>query len=127
MVSVRSLFFLTFYEKILRVFKIILYYYYPQLSKLSLLWFLWASELSCCTNHDWIYVSRKDSYSCLSSTCLYSWHIWMNRSIVFLSEFWVWMGWSWNLPYSATPFYYGALVCVVCCISGIWIYLYHEW
>ena len=56
-ISLRSLFFLTFCEKMLRIFKIMLYYY-SQLSKLSLLWFLWAFELSCCTNHDWICVSR---------------------------------------------------------------------
>ena len=57
-VSVKSLFFLIFCKKILRVFKIILYHH-PQLSKLSLLWFPRALELSCYANHDWICVFKE--------------------------------------------------------------------
>lgn len=101
-----------------KVFKII-FYLYPQMSKLSWLEFLWALVTSCCAIYNWTCVSKTDNCNCSSSSLPYSWCTWMNECTVFLSWSWVWMGLSWSLLYSTIPYLCDAQVCVIYCTSGI--------
>ena len=95
MISVKTLFFLTFCEKIFRLF-LIISCYHPWLGGLSWSWFPWFLVLSLSAIRDWIFASKRGTCCHLLCVHLCSWCIWSCEGMVHPSwwkgqkGFWLW-------------------------------------
>ena len=98
-ILVKTLFFLTFCEKIFRL-SLIISWYHRWLGRLSWPWFPWLLVLSLSTTHNWICVSKRGTCCHLPCVCLCSWRIWSYEGIVYPWQFLVLEGSVLNWLYS---------------------------
>ena len=122
MMSVSILFFLTFWEKILRLF-LIIDSYNLQLGELNWSWFCGLPALSLNAIYGWTDFSKMDIWHHQQSVCPCNWCIWKNESIVHLLLFWVWEDLFWSLPCSTMLSLCGAWLYVGHYTSGILIHV----
>jgi len=118
MILVKTLFFLTFCEKIFRLF-LIISCYRQWLGRLSWPWFLWFLVLSSSAIRDWICTSKRGTCCHLLCVHLCIWCIWSCEGMVHPSQFLIWEGSVWSWLCSTMLDLYGVLACEGHCISVI--------